>query len=146
MQRVIVVLFVMMFSALTVGAQKSYAAKKFVKKTTATTTRSSSGGSIPAVVRKRGDGLGLLMSFSHFNGIQSVAYSFTYTTQGLQQGAGGQVTAGNNPTAQRELLFGTCSGGACRYHSGVRDAKLMLTATFANGRKVAKSYRIKTNF
>ena len=128
------------------GARQSLAAKKFVKKTTATTVRSSSGGSIPAVVRKRGDGLGLLMSFSHFNGIQSVAYSFTYTTGGLQQGAGGQVTAGNNPTAQRELLFGTCSRGACRYHSAVRDAKLVLTAIFTNGRKVAKSYRIKTNF
>lgn len=146
MRRATVLLSFFVLLSLFLYVESSFAAKPFVKKTSATTVRRSSGGSIPAIVRKRGDGLGILLSFSHFNGLQSVTYSFTYTTGGMPQGAGGQVTAGNNPTSQRELLFGTCSGGVCRYHSGIKDAKLTLTATFTNGRKVAKSYRIKTAF
>jgi len=146
MQRLIITILLLTIVSLVFGTKSSFAAKKFVKKNGVSTAKASSGGSIPAIVRKRGDGLGLLMSFSHFNGLQSVAYSFTYTTGGLQQGAGGQVTSGNSPTSQRELLFGTCSGGVCKYHTGVKNAKLVLTAAFTNGRKVSKSYRIKTNF
>lgn len=145
MQRVIITLLFLAVASLTVGAQQSFAAKKFVKKPAAATVKTSGGGSIPAIVRKRGDARGILISFSHFNGLQSVSYSFTYTTGGLQQGAGGQVTSANNPTSQRELLFGTCSGGVCKYHTGVKNARLVLTATFTNGRKVSKSYVVKTN-
>ena len=84
------------------------------------------------------------MSFGNFSGIESVSYSFTYTTNGLTQGAGGTITSSNNPTSVRELLFGTCSGGVCRYHHNLSQAKLLLTAKFSNGRTASKSYKIKT--
>lgn len=118
------------------------AAKKFVVKKTAVRYTVSSG--IPAVVRYQPNRLGLNLSFSNFNGLESVAYSFTYNTNGIAQGVGGTVTAGNNPTAARELLFGTCSRGACRYHYNLSNARLVLTAKYTNGRTATKSYRIKT--
>ncbi|MBI2617474.1 hypothetical protein HYW55_05030 [Candidatus Gottesmanbacteria bacterium] len=118
-----------------------HAAKKFVKKQSAS---KSAGGAIPAIVKYRSDKLGLLFSFSNFRGIESVSYSFSYTANGIPQGAGGTITAGNNPSMQRELLFGTCSTGVCTYHYNLSGARLILTAKLTNGKTVTKSYRIKT--
>ncbi len=119
-----------------------YAAKRFIPKKI-TRTRVSTG-SIPAVVRYRGDRQGILLSLLNFNGLESVSYSFTYNTNGNPQGAGGTITAANNPTAQRELLFGTCSSGVCRYHFNLSNARLVLTGRTTSGRTVNRSYRIKT--
>ena len=121
---------------------KTEAAKNFVSKKKAgakTITRS-----IPAVVRYRPDRLAILLSFANFNGIESVAYSFTYDTNGIPQGAGGVVTTNNNPTQVRELLFGTCSTNVCTYHYNLSKARLVLTAKYTNGKTAGKAYRIKT--
>ena len=124
---------------------QTQAAKKFVKKTTGTSAaRRTSSGTIPAVVRYRGDRLAILLSFLNFNGIESVSYSFTYETNGVPQGAGGTITAGNNPTSIRELAFGTASGGVYRYHYNLKNARLVLTARFTNASTRTKAYRIKT--
>ncbi len=123
------------------------AAKKFVpstKKTTTVKKSTASSGSIPAVVRYRSDKLGILFSFSNFSGIESVAYSFLYRSNNIQQGAGGAVRADNNPGMERELLFGTCSTSVCTYHYNLTGARLVLTAKMTNGSTVSKSYRIKT--
>ena len=121
------------------------AAKKFVpKKTSGSTAKATSSGTIPALVKYRGDRLGLLLSFSNFSGIQSVNYVFTYTRNGIPDGASGTITANNNPTMQRELLFGTCSSGVCAYHHNLSKARLVLTAKMTNGRTISKSYSIKT--
>lgn len=120
------------------------AAKKFApKKKTVRITKPSAVG-IPASVRYRGDKQGILLSFPNFNGIDSVSYSFTYETNGTTQGAGGTIRQDNNPTSQRELLFGTCSSGVCRYHYNLKNARLTLNAKFANGKTATKAYRIKT--
>ena len=88
-----------------------FALKKLVPKTTA--VRYTGGVSIPAVVRYQPNHLGLNLSFSNFSGLDSVSYFFTYNTNGIAEGIGGTITAANDPTAVRELLFGTCSRGAC---------------------------------
>ena len=119
------------------------AAKKFVPKTTVKKNAPVRSG-FPAVVRYRGDHLGILLSFANFAGLDSVAYSFTYTTNGIPQGVGGTVTQNNNPTSARELLFGTCSHGVCTYHYNLKDARLSLVAKYTNGKTLTKSYRIKT--
>lgn len=121
----------------------AFAAKKFVPKTTTSKKTVSSSG-IPASVRYRGDRLGILLSFLNFTNLESVSYSFTYTANGTPQGAGGTITAANNPTASRELLFGTCSSGVCTYHNNLSNARLVLTAKRTNGTAVTKAYRIKT--
>lgn len=121
----------------------AFAAKKFVPKSTGSVKRVATGG-IPAFVRYRGDRLGILLSFLNFTNLESVSYSFTYTANGMPQGAGGTITAANNPTASRELLFGTCSSGVCTYHNNLSNARLVLTAKRTNGTTVTKRYRIKT--
>ena len=121
----------------------AYAAKKFIPKAK-TASRTTSSGSIPAIVRYRPDKLGILLSLSNFNGIESVAYSFIYGTNGIQQGAGGTIRADNNPTSSRELLFGTCSTTVCTYHYNLSGARLVLTAKYSNGKTATKSYRVKT--
>jgi len=123
---------------------KIEAAKKFVPKAKTTISRSSSSGTIPAVVRYRPDKLGILFSFSTFNGIESVNYSFTYSTNGIPQGAGGTIRSSNDPASSRELLFGTCSTSVCTYHYNLSGARLVLTARLTNGNTVTKAYRIKT--
>lgn len=123
---------------------KIEAAKKFVPKAKTVSHSTISSGSIPAVVRYRPDKLGILFSFSNFNGIESVNYSFTYSTNGIPQGAGGTIRASNDPASPRELLFGTCSTSVCTYHYNLSGARLVLTAKLANGNTVTKAYRMKT--
>ena len=121
------------------------AAKKFAQK--AQTSKRSSGtrsSSIPSSVRYRSDKLGLYLSFKNFSGIDSASYSFTYTSNGIQQGIGGSISENNNPLQERELLFGTCSTSVCTYHSNLQNANLIITAKYKNGTTSSKRYRIKT--
>ena len=141
MRRIISAIFVV-FLLLVLPKPSAFAAKKFVPKKS--TVKYTSVGGIPAAVSYRPDRLGLNLSFRNFTGLESVYYSFTYNTNGMVQGIGGKVTASNNPTVARELLFGTCSRGVCRYHYNLSDARLVLTAKYNNGRTATKSYRIKT--
>jgi hypothetical protein len=120
------------------------AAKKFMPKKA--TVKKIISSSIPAVVKYKPDKKGIYLYFSNFNGIDSVSYSFTYSTNGNPQGAGGNITADNNPLQQRELLFGTCSTSVCTYHNNITDARLTLNAKYKNGRKLSKLFRIKSYF
>lgn len=118
------------------------AAKKFVPKKTTSVYTPSTG--IPAIVSYRPDHLGLNLSFSNFSGLDSISYSFTYSTNGIPQGIGGTITANNSPASPRELLFGTCSRGVCRYQYNLSNAKLVLAARYTNGKTASKTYKIKT--
>jgi hypothetical protein len=138
-------LFYILLSVLTmqfIGLSGVSAAKKFIRKPTLVKNTSAQG--IPAIVRYRSDKQGILLSLSNFNGLESISYSFTYETNGVAQGAGGNITASNNPTTQRELIFGTCSTSVCRYHYNLSNARLLLSAKYTNGRTATKTYRIKT--
>lgn len=142
-KKIILFLFLLLFVVFPSDEVK--AAKKFIPKKSLTRSTSRGGvGIIPAVVRYRGDKLGILLSFTNFNGINSASYSFTYNTNGISQGVGGTVTAQNNPTLQRELLFGTCSTAVCTYHYNLSNAKLIITAKMTDGKILTKAYRIKT--
>ncbi len=141
MQKITLIILTIFFSII-LSTPTVFAAKKFIPKKSSVGYKSVGG--IPAVVSYRPDHLGLNLSFSNFNGLESVSYSFTYKTNGIAQGIGGTVTANNNPTAARELLFGTCSRGTCRYQYNLSNARLVLTSKYTNGRTISKSYRIKT--
>lgn len=136
---VIFLLGVIIFAA----SNPVFAAKKFVSKSSIPRARVSKG-SIPVIVRYRSDHLGILLSFANFNGIDSATYSFTYSSNGNPQGAGGTIKSTSNSTSPRELLFGTCSTAVCTYHTGLTNARLVLTANFTNGRTATKVFRIKT--
>jgi hypothetical protein len=97
---------------------------------------------VRASVRFRSDRRGLLINFSGFNNIASVTYSLTYTANGIPQGVSGTITA-ETAGEQRELLFGTCSGGVCRYHTNITNAKLLIDSKLYSGTTIRKPYRIK---
>lgn len=97
---------------------------------------------IKASVRFRSDRRGLLINFGDFGNAVSVTYSLTYTANGIPQGVRGTVspeTAGE----QRELLFGTCSGGVCRYHTNITNARLVIDSQLSSVLTIRKPYRIK---
>lgn len=125
-----------------ISSNQTEAAKKFIPKKNV--AKKSISSNIPVKVSYRPDKLGLLLAFSNFKGIETANYSFTYSSNGIPQGVGGTITSSNNPTSARELLFGTCSSAVCTYHSNLLNAKISITAKFANGRTITKNFRIKT--
>lgn len=76
--------------------------------------------------------------FSNLNNASSVSYSLSYTTNGKTEGAGGQIDTKGKYSLSRTLLFGTCSAGVCRYHGGIRNAKVTVYITYKNGRTQTK--------
>ena len=144
--RLIITIILWLISFLLINSQVE-AAKKFVAKGSASTrTARSGGGSIPVSVRYRPDKRAIHFSFTNFTNINSASYVFSYQTNGMTQGAAGSITAANSPGEVRELLFGTCSTSVCTYHTGLKGAKLTITAVMKNGNKIGKNFRIKTYF
>lgn len=107
-----------------------------------TTVRRTYTRGVKARVRFRPDRRGLLINFSGFGNVVSVTYTLTYTTNGIPQGAGGTATPAT-AGEQRELLFGTCSGGVCRYHTNIQNARLVIDSKLKSGLIIRKPYRIK---
>lgn len=97
---------------------------------------------VRAQVRFRPDRRGLLINFSGFGNIVSITYTLTYTANGIPQGAGGTATPATAGD-QREVLFGTCSGGVCRYHTNITNARLVIDSKLSSGLIIRKPYRIK---
>lgn len=91
----------------------------------------------------RKDRKALIVNFSNLSRVSSFAYELTYLTNGIEQGVYGTVTPKGENSTVRELLFGTCSGNVCRYHSGIQDMKFVVTANLKNGKKIIKRYRVK---
>lgn len=94
-------------------------------------------------VKFRADRLAVVISFSNLPTASKVDYFLTYNTRGTTQGASGTIIPGGETTATRELLFGTCSKGVCRYDTRITNAKLTITSTLVNGQRVIKRYRLK---
>lgn len=109
------------------------------------TVRQISGSTrgIKAVIKFRADRRALLVSFSNFNSsITSVSYLLTYDSAQGAQGGGGAVTA-ESAGSTRELLFGTSSAGVATYHTGLRNARLVIDTKLKSGPTIRKPYRIK---
>lgn len=106
----------------------------------AKTTSSSKG--VGTSVKFRGDRRAIVINFSNLAIASSVNYTLSYESRGIPQGAGGTIQHAGDSTS-RELLFGTCSHGVCRYDTGIVNAKLVITTTLLNGKKVVKSYKLK---
>ena len=92
-------------------------------------------------VRLRPDRLGLVLSFSNFDNIESGTYELVYNSNGVTQGAGGMIILGD--TSSKELLFATCSHGVCRFHEGITDARLSIVSKLKGGQTVLKPFRIR---
>jgi hypothetical protein len=111
---------------------------------------SSSGGNsyllsnrVGYSVRFNPNRTGLIISFSALTNANSVNYSLSYNTNGIAQGAMGTITNPQVSIDTREVLFGTCSGGVCRYHINITNAKLIITSKLKSGYTTRKTYRIR---
>jgi len=110
---------------------------------------SSGGGSyllsnrVGYSVRFNPNRTGLIISFSALTNANSVNYSLSYNANGIAQGAMGTITNPQVSTDSREILFGTCSGGVCRYHTNITNAKLVITSKLKSGYTTRKTYLIR---
>jgi len=97
---------------------------------------------VKTTVRFRPDRRGLILRFIDFGQAVSVTYTLTYQANGIPQGATGKATPAT-AGQPRELLFGTCSGGVCRYHQNITQARLVIDSRLSSGLIIRKPYRIK---
>lgn len=91
----------------------------------------------------RGDRQALFVYFSNLNKVTSVTYTLMYQTNGKDEGVSGTMDATGGNSTSRELLFGTCSSGVCRYHQNLSNMKLEVTSTLTSGKQTIKRFRIR---
>lgn len=104
----------------------------------------SIGTTIGVFPKLRSDRRALIINFTNLQNATSVSYSLVYTQgNGQQEGAGGALNLTGQSTDKIELLFGTCSAGVCRYHTGIKNAKLEVSYTSKTGKKYIKRFKIK---
>ncbi len=101
------------------------------------------GGGLVVSPKLRADRKAVLLYLGNLGQATSVVYTLTYETNGKQEGAYGNADSSSGNAVTRELLFGTCSAGVCRYHEGLANMKLEVTAELANGKKLTRRYRIR---
>jgi len=122
----------------------SVSAKKllpFLKKATGVTTSTSSG--VTSSVKFRGDRLGIIVTLGSLQAAYKVDYFLSYQSKGITQGASGSITNTSIGSATRDIIFGSCSKGACRYDSGISNAKFVISIYLNSGRKIVRSFRLK---
>lgn len=111
------------------------------KKASSKVTTVKSAG-IFVTPRIRADRKAVTVYFSNLQNAKNVSYALTYNTAQQQEGAMGALNL-NSSNQPQELLFGTCSKNVCRYHTGIKDAKLEVSYALKSGKKYLKRYRIK---
>ncbi len=103
----------------------------------------NSGTSIGISATLRGDRRALIINFSNLQNVTAVSYLLTYKTSVQDEGARGTLNLNGSSSATTELLFGTCSKNVCRYHTGIKDARLEVSYTTKAGKKYIKRFKIR---
>ena len=140
------ILLIFLLSIFFLFPKETLAAKARLSRGSGTTTvkRSSSGGSnrVGYALSFKSGKTGINLFLSNLSSANSVTYELTYQSNGISQGVIGTVTPSGS-SEQRDLLFGTCSGSVCRYHSNITNAKLVITSKLKSGITTRKTYRIR---
>lgn len=113
------------------------------KSTNKAVVKQSTTSSITVTPKLRRDRQALNVYFSNLQNAQSVSYMLIYRTNGQEEGAGGSVNPALGNTANRELLFGTCSKNVCRYHPNLSNMTFEVKAQLKSGKNLIKRYKIK---
>lgn len=116
--------------------------KKTPPKKTVQSAKPNRGG-FAVTVRIRRDRQAIIVVFHNANRTSTISYVLSYLASGNQEGAAGTITPSGQRTITRELLFGTCSSGVCRYHTDITNATFEVNATLINGRQVTRRYRLR---
>ncbi|MDH7476232.1 MAG: hypothetical protein QHH09_02035 [Microgenomates group bacterium] len=114
---------------------------RFSRSRTTTNRRAVAGISVSVKFNSARNGI--ILSFNNLSRASLVSYSLSYQTNGKDEGALGTISPAGENSTSRELLFGTCSAGVCRYHTNITNARLEITTTLLSGVKTLKKYRIK---
>jgi hypothetical protein len=143
-----VILLLLTFSFFSLAKPKSIEAKRLVPQAKvqtggSATTQKATDPRISTKVVFRGDRKAIIATFSNLSVAKKVDYSLTYSARGTTQGATGSIKADAQDPTTREIIFGTCSHGVCRYDSGITNARFVVTTTLTSGKKVAKTFRLK---
>jgi len=93
--------------------------------------------------RLRSDRQALLVTFGNLQKLNNMTYTLMYQTNGVDQGVSGSLDSSAGNSVTRELLFGTCSSGVCRYHGNISNMKLEAISELPNGKRVIKRLRIR---
>ncbi len=91
----------------------------------------------------RRDRLALILNLSNLQKVNNVTYTLMYQTNGKDEGVSGTIDSSAGTSVTRELLFGTCSAGVCRYHPNITNMKLEIVSELPNGKQTLKRYRIR---
>lgn len=106
--------------------------------------RKGGGSTGPYVAaRLRTDRLALIATFGNLQKVTSATYTLMYQTDGIDQGVSGSLDSSAGNMVTRELLFGTCSSGICRYHGHITNMKLEVTLDLPNGKHILKRFRVR---
>jgi hypothetical protein len=93
--------------------------------------------------RLRGDRRALNVTFSNLPKVRNVTYTLMYQTNGKDEGVSGSLDSSSGGSVTRELLFGTCSAGICRYHQNITNMKLEVISELPSGKRTIKRFRIR---
>ena len=115
---------------------------RFTKTNNTTGQRIISSGLV-VTPKFRHDRLALILNLSNLQKVNNVTYTLIYQTNGKDEGVSGTIDSSAGTSVTRELLFGTCSAGVCRYHSNITDMKLEIVSELPNGKQTLKRYRIR---
>lgn len=122
--------------------EKAYARKKLPAVQTKVTAAPAPAGDMPfSSLKLRADKLALLLKFANLAQAQSITYVLTYNSREVPQGVEGNLDPSIGST-QKELVFGTCSGVVCTYHTGISDMRLQLSIGLKNGKTLTRIYGI----
>ncbi len=136
-------IFVLVFVLSALGTSLVSAKKllPFLRKGAGVTTSTSS--QVVSSVKFRGDRLGIIVTLGGLQAAYKVNYFLSYQTKGTTQGASGSITDTGVGSVTRDIIFGSCSKGVCRYDSGISNAKFVITIYLNSGRKIVRSYKLK---
>lgn len=93
--------------------------------------------------RLRSDRKALLVTFNNLQKVKNVTYTLMYQTDGKDEGVSGSIDSSAGNSLSRELLFGTCSSGVCRYHANISNMKLEILTELPSGKRLIKRFRVR---
>lgn len=103
---------------------------------------STTARGVTTTVKFKPDRRGITVTFKNLSIAADVTYSLTYVSGGIEQGVDGAVNTALG-SVSKDLIFGTCSAGVCRYDTGIVNARLTVTTMLRNGKRIIKIFRLK---
>lgn len=133
---ILIIAVVLLFST----ASPTWAAKKRVW--SKATTTSAGSGKFSVSAKLTGWKQYLNVTFKGLANTKGVNYELIYSSNGVDQGAGGRVEASGN-SVSKSIFMGTCSYLVCTAHKNISNLRFTVTYQTTSGQNVTKNYKVK---